>query len=405
MSTGPAISYDFVAPRQIVFGWGRRREVGALGKTLGSRALIIHGSRTLVERGAVAEIADLLAAEGVHATNVASISHEPEVDDVDRVTAMLRSPTAGSLLGEKPVGPGDFLLALGGGSAIDLAKAVAAMVTNHESPTVKDYLEGVGRGLKIVRDPLPVLAMPTTAGTGCEATKNAVISSYDTPFKKSLRDSRITPRIALVDPELTVSVPPKITAASGMDAITQLFESYISRKAQPIPRALAMQGLRLAVPSIAEAVRDGSSREAREKMAHAALLSGMALANSGLGMAHGVAPALGVHCRVPHGAACALMLPAALRANAEIRRTDLARVSRVLFDRAKSMPPGDAVEALIAEIDRLCKAVGAPRRLSDLGVPGEKIPTIVASSRGSSMSGNPREVSDEELTRILEEML
>ena len=405
MSTGSTISYDFVAPRRIAFGWGRRREVGALGKTLGSRALIIHGSRTLVERGVVAEIADLLAAEGVHATNVTSISHEPEVDDVDRVTAMLRNGTTASLLGEKTVGPGDFVLALGGGSAIDLAKAVAAMATNRESPTVKDYLEGVGRGLRIVHDPLPVLAMPTTAGTGCEATKNAVISSYDPPFKKSLRDSRITPRIALVDPELCVSVPPDITAASGMDAITQLFESYISRKAQPIPKALAMQGLRLAVPSIAEAVRDGSSREAREKMAHAALLSGMALANSGLGMAHGVAPALGVHCRVPHGAACALMLPVALRVNAEIRRTELARVSRVLFDKAKPMEPNDAVEVLIAEVELLCKTVGAPRRLSDLGVPGEKIPAIVASSRGSSMSGNPRELSDEELTQILEEIL
>jgi alcohol dehydrogenase class IV len=247
--------------------------------------------------------------------------------------------------------------------------------------------------------------MPTTAGTGAEATKNAVISSYDPPFKKSLRDHRLVPRIALVDPELTVSVPPEITAASGMDAITQLLESYISRKAQPIPKALAMQGLRLAIPSIAEAVRDGSSREAREKMAHAALLSGMALAHSGLGMAHGIAPALGVHCRVPHGAACALMLPAALRANAELRRTELARIARVLFDKAKSLEPADAVKLLIAQIETLCETVGAPRRLSDLGVPAEKIPAIVAGSRGSSMSGNPRQLSDDELTQILEAML
>ena len=156
------------------------------------------------------------------------------------------------------MGEGDFLLAVGGGAAIDLAKAIAAMATNHESPTVKDYLEGVGRGLTITRPPLPVLAMPSTAGTGAEATKNAVISSYDPPFKKSLRDDRLMPRIALVDPELTVTVPPQVTAASGMDAITQLIESYVSRKAQPIPRALAVQGLKMAVPAIVEAVENGS---------------------------------------------------------------------------------------------------------------------------------------------------
>jgi alcohol dehydrogenase class IV len=396
VSSISAISYDFVAPHQIVFGWGRRREVGKLARSLGRRAFIIGGSRTLSARGGLAEITALLRSEGVEPVSLETISHEPEADDVDRVVALARSERAS---------PGDLVLAVGGGAAIDLAKAVAAMATNRQSPTVRDYLEGVGRGLELAEEPLPVLAVPTTAGTGAEATKNAVISSYDPPFKKSLRDNRIMPRIALVDPELTVSVPPEITAASGMDAITQLFESYISRKAQPIPQALAMQGLRLAVPSIAEAVQNGASREAREKMAHAALLSGMALANSGLGMAHGVAPALGVHCRVPHGAACALMLPVALRVNAQIRQTELARLSRRLFDQGPSAGPEEAVAILIRGIERLCETVGVPRRLSDVGVAAEAIPAIVAGSRGSSMRGNPRDLSDEELTTILEELL
>jgi alcohol dehydrogenase class IV len=247
--------------------------------------------------------------------------------------------------------------------------------------------------------------MPTTAGTGAEATKNAVISSYDPPFKKSLRDVRIVPQIALVDPELTQSVSPATTAASGMDAITQLFESYVSRKARPIPQALAVHGLQLGVPAIAEAVRDGSSRGAREKMAHAALLSGMSLANSGLGMAHGVAPALGTHCRVPHGAACAVMLPVALRANAEVRRAELAHLSHVLFGQGPSTSAEEAVDVLIRETEALCEAVGLPRRLSELGVLHRQIPAVVRDSRGSSMSGNPRDLSDEELTQILEEIL
>jgi alcohol dehydrogenase class IV len=396
--SGPAspLRYDFVSPREIVFGWGRRTELPRLAPRLGRRAFVVCGSRTLQSAGLLDEIADLLASGGVEAICLETLTHEPEVDDVDRTSAELRK--AGAVAG-------DFLLAVGGGAAIDLAKAVAAMATNTESPTIKDYLEGVGKGLKIVAEPLPVLAMPTTAGTGCEATKNAVISSYDPAFKKSIRDERIVPRIALVDPELTVSAPPAVTAASGMDAITQLFESYISRKAQPIPQALAAHGLRLALPAIGEAVRNGRSQSAREAMSHAAMLSGVCLANSGLGMAHGVAPALGVHCRVPHGAACALMLPVALRVNREARLEDLGRLAHALGIKGRTSAPEDAVDALIAHIESICDEVGVPRRLSDLGIAADKIPALVAGSRGSSMSGNPKDLSDEELTDILKAML
>ena len=417
MDSEKAIAYDFVAPQRIVFGWGRRREAGVLARSLGRRAFVICGAPVLTEGGVVGQITEALRAEAVEAVFLETIVHEPEVEDVDRVAGVVR--TAG-------LRAGDFILSVGGGAAIDLGKAVAAMATNDESPTVKDYLEGVGRGLKLVKDPLPILAMPTTAGTGAEATRNAVISSYDPAFKKSLRSEKIMPRIALLDPELTVTVPPATTAASGMDAITQLIESFISRKAQPIPQALAMDGLKKAIPAIAEAVENGSSQPAREKMAHAALLSGMALANSGLGMAHGVAAALGVHCRIAHGVACALMLPVALRINRQVRQAELARLAHLLFGRGPSTRqedrhsclsrqedrysclsaiPEEAAETLIHEISKLCDRVGVPRRLSQLGVTAEQIPEIVQSSRGSSMAGNPRELSDSELTVILEEIL
>jgi len=387
------LRYDFVAPRQIVFGWGRRREVGRLGRTLGRRAFLVSGLPPGAASAPLAEIAAAMKAEGIEMILAEAIAHEPEVDDVDRV--------AGELRLQNP-GPGDFLLAVGGGAAVDLAKAVAAMATATESATVKDYLENVGRDLKLTNDPLPVLAMPTTAGTGAEATKNAVISSYDPPFKKSLRDQRVMPRIALVDPELTVSAPPAVTAAGGMDAITQLIESYISRRAQPIPQALCIQGLKAAVPAIVEAVENGASRPAREAMAHAALLSGMALANSGLGMAHGVAPALGTHCRVPHGVACALMLPTALRVNRAVRAPEIARLAHAVLGKGSPADPEAAVDAFIERIESLCDRVGVPRRLSQVGVGREQIPALVKSSRGSSMSGNPAELSDEQLAAILE---
>src|SRR5215831_17296104 len=203
-----AIEYELAMPQRIVFGWGRRREIGSLAASLGRRAFIVTGSRTLERNGSIVEICELLKAAQVQPEKIATISEEPVVRDVDALTARLE---------ERRAGEGDLLIAIGGGSAIDLAKAVAALTTNCESATVTDYLEGVGRGLKIKNPPLPMIAVPTTAGTGAEATKNAVITSYDPPFKKSLRSDMMLPRIVLVDPELCVNNLPSVTAHSGLD--------------------------------------------------------------------------------------------------------------------------------------------------------------------------------------------
>ncbi|WP_145427158.1 iron-containing alcohol dehydrogenase [Symmachiella dynata] len=390
-----SLSYNLLTPAQICFGWGRRAEVGELARALGQRAFLIVGSQTLSRNGMLADIQQRLAAQEIESIHVADISHEPEVADVDRLVEQLRQhqPAAG-----------DFVMAVGGGAAIDLAKAAAAIVTNASAgDSVKDYLEGVGQGLKITAPPLPMLAMPTTAGTGSEATKNAVISSYDPAFKKSLRSDAMVPDIVLVDPELTVTVPATTTAYTGMDAITQCIESYISRRRQPIPQALAIEGLKRAVPAITAAVAHGDSRPAREAMAHAAMLSGMALANSGLGMAHGVAAALGVHCRVPHGLACAVMLPVAMRTNRAVAHDELEIIGRTIVD--DELRGVAAVDAGIARIQAICDEVKIPHTLTEIGVSAEQIPEIVKSSRGNSMNGNPLELSDAELTRILEGML
>jgi len=393
--TDTALHYDFFAPARIVFGWGRRAELGTIAASLGRRAFVVCGSRTLASNGVLGQLLSSLDTAGVESISLGTVTREPEVADVDQFTARVC---------EHRLAEGDFVLAIGGGSAIDLGKAVAAMATNRESLTVRDYLEGVGSGLKIRNAPLPVLAVPTTAGTGSEATKNAVISNQDPPFKKSLRSELMVPRAVLVDPELTTSVSPQTTAHTGMDAITQLIESYISCRAQPIPRALALEGLQRAVSAIEEAVHHGTSRIAREAMAHAALLSGMALANSGLGMAHGVAAALGVLCQVPHGLACAVMLPVTLRANREAALADLAALGRAVLNRPFAYD-SSAADAFIQRIDDICRNVGIPQRLSQVGVERQYLPELVRGSRGNSMSGNPREISDEELLSILEQML
>lgn len=395
MAASSVSAYEFLSPARIVFCWGRVCEVGPLAAGMGRRAFLVVGSRTLAADGTVDALQAVFRQNQVEPIALATIDHEPLVADVDRSVAEIRRHN---------VRKDDMVIGLGGGSAIDLAKAVAALATNTAGTTVQDYLEGVGRGLTITEHPLAVIAVPTTAGTGSEATKNAVISNDDPPFKKSLRSEWMLPRLVVIDPQLAVSVPPAITAQTGMDAITQLVESYISRKARPIPRALAAGGLPLALAAIVEAVENGSSRPAREAMAQAALFSGMALANSGLGMAHGVAAALGVHHRVGHGLACATMLPVALRTNRQIAERQLAELARAA---GLSLDPADsdAADALIHRIDEICEHLGVPRRLSELGVTAQDIPVLVRDSRGNSMDGNPRTVSDAELTDSLEAIL
>jgi len=389
------MNYDFFSPSQIYFGWGRFEELGQLAGSLGTRGLIISGSRSLESNGVIEKLKRQLSLANISSEFITTISHEPEVSDVDQTTNILR---------HMGIRPGDFLIGIGGGSGIDLTKACAAMVTNEESDSVLDYLEGVGRGLKLTQTPLPMLAIPTTAGTGSEATKNAVISSHSPAFKKSLRADQMIPNLVLCDPQLACSAPSDITARTGMDAITQLLESYISCRAQPIPQALCLQGLKLALPGITEAVEDGTSRLGRENMAQAALLSGLALANSGLGMAHGVAPALGIHCQIPHGLACAIMLPVTLKTNLSVRQKEYAEITHFVAPEL-SLSEVKAAEWLIDKIQSLNDRINIPRRLSELGVTRSQIPDLVASSRGNSMSGNPREISDSELTQILEDLL
>lgn len=404
-------AYDFIAPRKILFGVGRRSVVGTEASQLGRRCFIVSGSRTLERTGQLAAICDELRRAGVEPLHVATQTREPLVQDVDQLVEAIRQQDAGS---------GDCVLGIGGGSAIDLAKAAAALATNRDGDTVKDYLEGVGRGLKITVAPLPMIAMPTTSGTGAEATKNSVISSHSPAFKKSLRSDAMVPAVVIVDPELTLGLAPDTTAYTGMDAITQLIESYVSRRAKPIPQALCIDGLRLAIPAIISAVERPDDLAARAAMSHAALLSGMALANSGLGLAHGVAAALGVTADVPHGLACAVMLPSAMQINravAESSFTELGRVMRaaVLFiphdhplhewnaNLGQSLKSdGDFAVELVSH---LCQRLRIPSTLSAIGIRSDQLEALAVGSKGNSMDGNPREVSQPELQELLQRLL
>lgn len=388
------MQFQFLSPHKVLFGCGQRHELEKNAATLGQNALVVSGSRTLKNSAIWSEMSENLASAGVEIAHEVECLREPAIADVDSAVRETSDSTS----------PIDLVIGIGGGAALDLAKAISAMLTNRHGGSVRDFLEGVGTGQTLQHAPVPMIAVPTTAGTGSEATKNAVISVPNPACKKSLRSEQMIPDIVVIDPELALTVPPQVTAAAGMDAITQLIESYISIRSHPLTQALCLEGLKHAIPNIERAYNDGSNIEARTAMAYAAYLSGVALANSGLGMAHGVAAALGAICDVPHGLACATLLPIAMKTNQSTSRKEQAVLGK-LFAKNPHLSKADAIAASIDHIEKICDALSIPRRLSELGVSESDLPAIVAGSRGNSMNGNPRQLTDSELTQILEENL
>jgi alcohol dehydrogenase class IV len=284
---------------------------------------------------------------------------------------------------------------------MDTAKAAAAVLPNGGS--VRDYLEGVG-DRKIVASPLPFIAVPATAGTGAEVTKNAVVMSPAEHFKKSIRDDRMLARIALVDPALTVSVPKDITAASGMDAICQLIESFTAKQANPFCDAMSLYHTPRAITALRRAYDDGGDIEARETMALASMVSGMCLANAGLGAAHGIGAGLGAMLGTRHGVACGMLLPHVMRYNLSRGCEKYAALGRAITGR--TLP--DDREASLAAADMvgaLCTYLKLPARLGELGVAPEMIPELAKASMGSSMSKNPVEISLKECEALIASLI
>lgn len=372
--------------------------MGEVAALYGRVAWLVTGGRSFAASGADALVAESLGRAGISSHHVAAARGEPTVDDV--VAAMQRLPSDRE---------GVVVIAVGGGATIDLAKAIAAVATNLTAEecagdvdaAVVDRLEGVGRNLPITQWPLPVVAMPTTAGTGAEATRNAVISCPRRRFKKSMRSPMMVPRAALVDPALTRSCSRETVAASGLDAITQLIESFVCRFKKPLPRAMVLDALPRAIAALPDVLADPGDVEPLAAMSHAALVSGMALANSGLGMAHGVAAALGIECGTPHGLACAVMLPVALRVNFEDAWLDYAELERAI-DPSAPRRDREAAEGFVARIERLCREAGVPRRLSDLGLEADRVEWLAENSRGASMRGNPKQLDTEALRGVLQ---
>ncbi len=379
------MEFSFLTSSNITFGPGAVQGLPALGS---SALLVLGRSESPRNEGLEQQIRAL-----VEVGAVARCTREPTVQEVDDAVEAARR------------GSCDWVVGAGGGAVIDCAKAASAMMSNPGS--LEDYLEGVGKELPIDEIPAPMVAVPTTAGTGAEVTKNAVISGPG--YKKSVRSPMMIPSVALVDPELTHSMPPEVTASCGMDAMVQCVESYLSRNASPLTDGLALQGMAAAGRSLARACKDGGDVEARQDMALASLLGGICLANAGLGAVHGFASPLGALFPIPHGVACAALFPQVLWANMEaskgteqearlLQRT--AAVSRALGASVAAEDLAAAQEGL-EWIASLQQEISIPR-LSAVGITREDFPKLVQGARGSSMRYNPVELSDEQLTVILE---
>lgn len=386
--------FEFATVGRIVFGWGVADELGEIAASLGRRALVVVGSRTLDQAGAVDRLASRLTARQVDVV-VFRTRGEPDVELVD--AGARQAVEAGR----------DLVVGLGGGSALDAAKAIAGLAANGGSAL--DYMEVVGQGRTLTRPALPVIAVPTTAGTGAEVTRNAVIAAKDRAFKASIRSAYLLPRVALVDPALTASLSPEVTASTGLDALTQLVEAFVSRRASPVTEALAREGIRRASRSLPRAYGHGDDTAAREDMCLASLLSGIALANAGLGAVHGFASPLGGMFPVPHGVACAALLPHVMAANVRALRArepdgptlaKYAEVGEVLVGRRLGSE-AETIDAGVQVLAEMCRQMGIPP-LREFGIRREDVPGIVVQAEGaSSTRGNPITLTCEELTEAL----
>src|ERR1022692_777506 len=375
--------FEFATAARILFGEGTLRQVPAAAATLGRRALLVTGASP--DRAFPLQ----KALEAAHVSTVPfSVPGEPTLD-------LIRSAPRDC----------DFVIAFGGGSALDAAKAIAALLTNPGDPL--DYLEVIGLGHPLRAPAAPCIAIPTTAGTGSEVTRNAVLASPEHRVKASLRSPSMLPRLAVVDPELTYHLPPTLTASTGLDALTQLIEPYVSVRANPLTDQFCVEGMRRAAAALPRAWENGGDRAARCDMAWASLLGGMALANAGLGAVHGFAAPVGGMFPAPHGAVCARLLPfvmdiniRALRARAPGKLQRYDEVARLISGRPQATAPDG-----VTWIANLCQKLEIPP-LRTWGVAPGDLPALVEkAAQASSMKANPVVLTGEELREIISRAL
>ena len=379
--------FEFATANRILFGPGTCAEVPGLARSLGQRAFLVSDSQ---ERAA--GLLDALVAQGLSPV-LFLVDGEPSIKSISAVTRTYLDLGC------------DLVVGFGGGSALDTGKAVAALAANPGGPL--DYLEVVGAGRVLEKASAPYIAIPTTAGTGSEVTRNAVITVPEKRIKASLRSPFMLPRIAVVDPELTYSLPPPVTASTGMDALTQLIEPFVCNSPTPLTDAVCREGLQRVARSLRRACEDGKNPAAREDMSLASLFGGMALANARLGAVHGMANPIGGMSHAPHGAVCARLLPLVMETNLKAlhaRLPDSPAIARYTeVARLLSGNENATAEDGAAWVRNLCQTLNI-RPLAEYGLKTEDYPALVEQSqKANSMKGNPVALTNVELMAVLAE--
>jgi len=381
------MNIDFSTANRIIFGAG---EISSLNEIIGGQ----YGKKVLIIKGKEypnPETLFSICEDAKVKWDYFNVEHEPDIKTINQAIKLGREKEC------------EFVIGFGGGSVIDTGKATAALLNNQGS--LLDYLEVVGKGKPLKNPSKPYIAIPTTAGTGSEVTRNAVISVPDRKAKVSMRNAYLLPEVAIVDPELTYGVPRTITAVTGMDAFTQVIEPYVSRYSNSIVDLFCKDAIPKAASYLMRAWEDGNDYEARDNISWVSLMGGLALANAKLGAVHGLAGPIGGMFRAPHGGICAALLPSVMLVNVETlstRGSDLEKLSR-FEDIARWVTGREnaTINEGVEWLSSLCKNMEIPR-LSELGIKKEHFPAIIEKSRkSSSMKGNPIQLTDQETEKIL----
>ncbi|MCX7598520.1 MAG: iron-containing alcohol dehydrogenase [Armatimonadetes bacterium] len=376
-------------PGQVIFGSGRVAELAEICEWFGRRALLVIGGGSLERSGGLARVEEALRSGGVEWDVLAGVPAEPPVECVDEGRQKLHALGAQMVIG------------VGGGSVLDVAKAIAALA-HEEAPCVAFH-----RGeVKVTQRGLPCIALPTTAGTGSEATPNAVLTDRERRVKASLRGGDLMPAVALVDPQLTLSCPPAVTAHAGLDAISQALESWVSVGANPLSDMLALDALRWMAPALQRAVSEGSDLSAREAMALGSLFAGMALASARLGLVHGIAHPIGELYHLPHGLVCGLLMPSVMEFNMPVAGGKYAVAARALSLAEPGTDDQQAAEALIAWFRSLLCKLGVGRPLGEYGLSPADFDFIIEQGLpAGSTRHNPRQPTADDLRAFLQKLI
>lgn len=383
------MEFQFLVPVKIVFGQGKIKETGNLCKSLGTRAVIVTGKNSAKKSSALDRLLESLETENISAVVYDQVVGEPDVIAVDRGVTFLKEEGC------------DMVIGLGGGSALDVAK-IMAMIAVHGGSAQKYFGAKASQSL-MLKDGLPFIAVPTTSGTASEVTRNAVIKNLENGLKQSIYADNMFAKLAILDPDLTLTAPPKVTAEAGMDAFTHGLESYLSIKANPLTEALSYKAVGLIFNSLERAVKNSLDIEARKNMTLGSLIAGVSFGNVGLGLCHGISPALGSLYPVTHGVSNAVLLPYVLEYNKDIAFNKISDLYLFLDERDDHLSTYHKADIVIDKIRELNNRIGIPARLREIGVERKDFARLVELTfEGRSVYNNPKKVSAQDVYKLLE---